>query len=367
VALFLFITTLFLSIYENSLWVIQYYSPNNIDSHRVTFSSKGTVFDIFSKNAWGIDQALSYEIEKDSRFSRVRKFRFVDTNILGGFDIFTFHFDTDIPVFTLEDSLSDMWGFGISPAMMHYYNLELAGSHPMFPPLDEQFLRWKNVTLTFGASKIFSVSTQAASPLRGTIVSIDSDYPGFGIVAPKKLVDEKLSEIGISAKQPYKIIAYMNDIGSRDEIVEKYSRLNLKFDSDIQKEYKRKLHVLDLTLFGTWMFFLGIITFLMVMLFLWYFRERKDVFRLVDVYGISAHYKYILLYGEMTLLIAIALIGSLLSIYFFQYSFLARAQQFFIDHGVLFSIVRLSPLYIGKIFIAWLITILWVTLLTSRK
>jgi hypothetical protein len=135
-----FLFFLSLLIYKNTLSLLDYYSLSTIDAKRVTFASESSVFDIFNKSGGGIPDNRIEEIRNDTLFSRTRIFSFVETNVIGGFDIFAFHFDVDIPVFSLDDSQGSLTGFGISPAMMHYYNLELAGSHPLFPTVDTGFL-----------------------------------------------------------------------------------------------------------------------------------------------------------------------------------------------------------------------------------
>lgn len=54
-----------------------------------------------------------------------------------------------MPVFSLYDSREAFQGVGIPTSMLQYYNLEFAGSHPMFPHLDEKSLIRKGVKLTF--------------------------------------------------------------------------------------------------------------------------------------------------------------------------------------------------------------------------
>lgn len=54
-----------------------------------------------------------------------------------------------MPVFSLYDSREVFQGVGIPTSMLQYYNLEFAGSHPMFLYLDEKSLLRKGVKLTF--------------------------------------------------------------------------------------------------------------------------------------------------------------------------------------------------------------------------
>lgn len=181
-----------LFLFRNVTQALEYYGVTDIDPSRVVFTVENTVFDMFAHDAGGITPQEVEKIFADTRFRRVRALSFVDTNIVGGFDIFAFHLDFDVPVFTLRDSFGDMDGFGISPSMIHFYNLELAGTHPMFPTLDAHILQGKRVSLTFGTSKLFQSYASGSSPLKGSIVSIDRDYPGFGVVAPLSRVSPKL-------------------------------------------------------------------------------------------------------------------------------------------------------------------------------
>lgn len=357
----------FLLIYKNTVSAISYYIPNNIDPRRVTFTDETSVFEIFAKNAWGIPQNLVSEIQKDDFFSRTRTFSFVETNVLGWFDIFVFHLDTDIPVFGLVDSHTELAGFGISPSMLHYYNLELAGSHPMFPILDADFLKGKRVSLTFWASKLFPVNTPATSPLVGDIVSIDWDYPGFWVVVPQRLVNEKLKELGINERQPYKIVAYMKDIFSRNQVVQKYKWLNLTFDQDRIEKTDRQFRALLVFLIGLSSFFWGIILLLLILLFLWYFRERNYMMRLVEVYGIWSYYRHFLLYGEVYIFLVLWIIGSYICIFLFQHFPLLSLMRFFREHGVLFPLIALSPLEIFLLIGFSTIILMWVIFFTSRK
>lgn len=362
-----FLFFVFFLVYKNTVSAIDYYSPNTIDPRRVTFTDEASVFDIFAKNAWGIPENLVSEIQKDEMFSRTRAFSFVETNILGWFDIFVFHLDTDVPVFGLEDSHAELAGFGISPSMLHYYNLELAGSHPMFPTLDEDFLKGKRVSLTFWASKIFPVNTPAASPLIGDIVSIDWDYPGFWVVVPQRLVNQKLKELGINERQPYRIVAYMKDAIFRNQVVQKYDWLNLSFDQDRIDALDRQFRALLIFLIGLSSFFWGIILLLLSLLFLWYFRERHTMMRLAEVYGIGSYYRHFLLYGESYIFLVFWIIGTYICIFCFQYFSMPSLVRFLHAHGILFPVVSLSYPEISLLTIFSVSLLIWVIFFTSRK
>ena len=88
--------------------------------------------------------------------------------------------------------------------MIHYYNLELAGTHPMLPHLDEEFIRGQQVILHFGASKLFPHAGSGEVILTGSITQIDHDFPGFGIVIPYKKMAESMRALGYEPRTPYK-------------------------------------------------------------------------------------------------------------------------------------------------------------------
>ncbi len=357
----------FVLIYRNTVSLLDFYSPNTIDSKRVILTSESSFFDILSRDSGGIPPSLESEIESDEIFSRTRSFSFVDTNILGWFDIFSFHLDTDVPVFSLRDSFGELSGFGVSPSMLHYYNLELAWSHPMFPTLDEDFLRGKKVSLIFGASKMFSLGTPAASPLTGSIVSVDWDYPWFGIVASERQVESRLREIQMSLRQPYKIVAYMKDPLSRDIIMSRYKDLNIVFDQDSIAKRDRQYQALFLSLFGIWGFFLSIIFFLLFLLFSWYFRERHSMSRLAQVYGISPLYKHILIYSESYIFLALWVGGAFLLMSISQVYIRDIFTAFLHSHGLLFPVIALSHIDMLFFMLVSLGVLLFLIFSSSRK
>lgn len=367
VTLLSFLIAVFVIIYKNTLSALDFYGPTNIDPTRVTFVSQTSIFDMFAKDGWGIDPAILRQIQNDPSFIRTRSFAFVDTNTIGWFDIFSFHLDTDVPVFTLDDSKWDLRGFGISPSMIHYYNIELAGSHPMFPTLDEDFLEWKKISLVFGASKIFQVWGTPSTPLEWSIVSVDSDYPGFGVVGSRRDIEKKLSEIGVSPRQPYKVIAYMKDLSDRMKVEESYSSFLPKFDSDLIEQRQKQFRALFLSLFGVGAIFGFIVLILLVLLFLGYFREKEPLFRLAHVYGIASPYKQVLLFAESTIFLIFGTIISILVIVFFQNFIFSYLSRFFHEHGVLFPLVSLSSFEIFLLISFSTIILMWVIFFTSRK
>lgn len=63
--------------------------------------------------------------------------------------------------------------------MVDFYNVQFAGSSPMFPKVSETFIKGQGVKITFGASKIFPSLPRIATPIDGNIVRIGDDFPGF--------------------------------------------------------------------------------------------------------------------------------------------------------------------------------------------
>lgn len=162
------------------------------------------------------------------------------------------------------------------------------------------------------------------------------------MVGSRRDIEKKLSEIGVSPRQPYKVIAYMKDLNDRTKVEESYSSFLPKFDSDLIEQRQKQFRALFLSLFGVGIIFGGIILILLVLLFLGYFREKEPLFRLAHVYGIASPYKQVLLFAESTLFLIFGTIISILVIVFFQNFIFSYLSRFFHEHGVLFPLVSLS-------------------------
>lgn len=128
---------------------ISEYTMQGIDETRVTLTASSNIFDLLDRTKGGIDEKTIDQIRRDSDISRYKIFTFVDIPVLAKFDLFGFGLETDVPVFSLHDSREAFQGVGIPSSMLQYYNLEFAGSHPLFPYLDEKSLLRKGVKLTF--------------------------------------------------------------------------------------------------------------------------------------------------------------------------------------------------------------------------
>lgn len=122
--------------------------------------------------------------------------------------------ESDIPVFAVTDNVltGSRIPVGLSRSMIDFYNLQFAGSSPMFPRVTESFLLGQSVEVTVGASKIFPSLPSIATPFKGTISHIGDDFPGFGIVLPESIIRNSMQEIGYTLGNPYKIVAYLKNV-----------------------------------------------------------------------------------------------------------------------------------------------------------
>ena len=66
---------------------------------------------------------------------------------------------------------------GISQILIDFYNKEFSGTSPFFPLFTKEMVLGQKITLVFGKSKLFSLSSTPSSPLIGTITSVKNDYP----------------------------------------------------------------------------------------------------------------------------------------------------------------------------------------------
>ena len=199
------------------------------------------------------------------------------------------------------------------------------------------------------------------------LVSIDSDYPGFGIVGSRTEIEKKLAEIGIIPRQPYKIVAYMKNQNSRSEIEDRYRTFLPKFDSDLIAERQKQFRALFLTLLVIGSIFWGIILILISLLFLGYFREKAPLFRLAHVYGIAFPSRQILLFAESGIFILLGIIGSFLFISSLQGSLFPFLSRFLQNHGVLFPLLRLSFIDIVSLLLFTISLLLLIIFIVSRK
>jgi hypothetical protein len=234
--------------------------------------------------------------------------------VVAKFSLFSFGLETDIPVFSVTDSAITGSGIpvGISRSMIDFYNIQFAGSSLMFPKVNEAFLLGQTVRLTFGASKIFPSLQTIATPIDGTIARIGNDFPGFGLVIPESIVRSKMQEVGYTLSPPYKIVAYMKDTMNKKQVQEKYSLYNPEFDIDAIAKTQEKILFFRNIFLGISLFLVSIFGVFFVILLFSFFRERRDVFRVIYIFGLSGFRARVLTLAEpLVLLISGGIIGSI--------------------------------------------------------
>lgn len=302
--------------YQNISWALMRYSYGTVDEHRFTLQSDSNFFSLFSKSSHGLPATLTSELESSNQFARIQSFSLVELPVVAKFSLFTFWLETDIPVFSVTDSVITGSGIpvGISRAMVDFYNVQFAGSSEVFPKINENFLLGQSVRLTFGASKIFPSLPTIATPIDGTIVQIGNDFPGFGLVIPESIVRSKMQEIWYSLSPPYKIVAYMKDIQDKKMVQEKYGKYNPEFDIDSITKTQTKILFFRNIFLGISVFLVSIFGIFFIVLLFSFFRERRDVFRVIYIFGLSGFRARILTLAEpLVLLIFGSILGSLFS------------------------------------------------------
>lgn len=193
--------------------------------------------------------------------------------------------------------------------MLDYYNAQFAGSAIEFPEINEKFLIGQPVTVTVGASKLFNISNQPATPINAHISSVHPDYPGFGIVLREDTMKGRLAEIGQTLGNPYKITAYMRDITVKDALGKKYKNLNLNFDSDKIDKLEEMLDTIQLSFLVVFLVVGGIMSAIILFLLSGIFRESRSIYRMIRTFGIFTTKSRILTIGEPILL---AIVGAVL-------------------------------------------------------
>ncbi len=152
-SLFLFVficigSTLFLTFfYQNIVSALTYYTYDVVDTSRFTLKSDTNILTLFSKNTPGLPPSLMDTLRQDPRLEDVQAYTLVELPVLGKFSFFQFGLDIDIPTFALTDGYLSGASIpiGISRAMIDFYNIQLAGSSPLFPNLSESFLIGQSV------------------------------------------------------------------------------------------------------------------------------------------------------------------------------------------------------------------------------
>lgn len=300
----------FYVIYTNTIAAISYYTLDGVDERRFTLTAPTSFFQLLDREKWGLSETVLDQIHSDKNISSYKEFIFIDIPVLGKFDIFTFSLDIDIPTFALRTSSGEVSdGIGISRSMLRYYNAQFAGSHIMFPVFEDDMILWKWVTLVFWLSKLFSLPESAGASYTSEIARIDSDYPGFWVVVPYAIAEQKMKQIGKNLSSPYKIVWYMHDVSMREDIAREYAWYDISFDEDILDEKKHIFRSIAQILFICgWG--IGVILYsFLFLLFLGYFREKTAMYLLSDQYKIPLRWRMILFFTEPVFLIGISLIA----------------------------------------------------------
>lgn len=305
-------------IFQNASRAITYYNYNTIDVRRFTLSNETNYFDMFSRKWVWLPFSLVDELKADNQLSRVQSFSLVELPVLAEFALFDFHLETDIPVFSVTDTAltGSSVPIGISRAMLDFYNMKVAGTAAMLPRIPETFVKWQWVKVTFWASKIFPSLTQIASPIEWKITQIDENFPGFWITLPESIVKKKMWEIWYTLSPPYKIVAYMNDSSLIPLIEKKYGQYRIEFDATKIQKLNNQIWFMKHIFLWCWVFFISLFgTFFLFLLFS-YFRERRDVFKIVTLFGLSGFRARMITLAEPLFLVVIWMVVWGISAYY---------------------------------------------------
>jgi hypothetical protein len=283
------IIILLVFLYRNASDAVREYSYNAIDELRFTLQNETNYFDLFSHQVSGLPRELQAQMEADPRIDRVAAFSLVHLPVLARFALFDFPLETDIPIFSITDTALTGSGVrvGMSRAMIDFYNMRIAGSSAMFPQIPELLMHGQSVRLTFGASRMFPPASHIAIPIEGRISQIDENFPGFGLTLPESIVKSKMTEIGQELSPPYKIVAYMRDTADIDMIRSRYGVYHPSFDLYRIHGREEQIGIIRDIFLGVALFFAIILFLFFILLLLSYFRERRDIFRLVSVFGLT--------------------------------------------------------------------------------
>ncbi|MBP9812110.1 hypothetical protein KBC86_01900 [Candidatus Gracilibacteria bacterium] len=345
------VLTLLSFLYQNSSRALTYYNYNIIDDRRFSLSNDTSYFDMFSKISTKLPMTLANELEGDEDLTHVQAFSLVELPVLAKFSLFEFALETDIPIFSVTDSAlsGDGIPIGMSRAMIDFYNVKIAGSSAMFPKIPELLITGQPVKITFGSSKIFPPLSRIASPIDGKITKIDENFPGFGLTLPETIVRQKMQELGYNLSPPYKIVAYMKDVAQIPYIEKKYSMYHLQFDAKMKQELDGQVDLIRNTFLGIALFFTSILAIFFTFLLFSFFRERRDVFRLVYIFGLSGIRARILTLAEpLLLLITGSILGSIIG-YSLIGGLVARGTKELIARGISYPLTPLPILDIGII------------------
>lgn len=334
ICIIVYVVLLFL--YQNSSKALTYYNYNIIDDRRFVISSDSNYFDMFSRNAKWLPKELSKEMESDPKLNKVQAYSLVELPVLAKFSLFEFALETDIPIFSVTDSALPWINtpIGISRAMIDFYNMKIAGSSAMFPQIPELLIKGQSVRMTFWSSKIFPPLSHVGTPIDGVITKIDENFPGFWLTLPESIVRAKMWEIGYSLPPPYKIIAYMRDISDMSYIQDKYSQYHLEFDLSMKHKLAKQINLIRNIFFGISLFFSSILGIFFVFLLFSFFRERRDVFRIVYIFWLSGIKARILTLAEPIFLLIFGCFGWAICSYFLVSLLIQKWVVEFLSRGV---------------------------------
>lgn len=342
--IFLGVILILIFLYQNIVSALGYYSYDIVDEHRFTLRSDTNILTIFSKDTPGLPPILLDILHSDNRVENIQAFTLVELPVLAKFSLFQFGLDIDMPIFAVSDGYltGSEVPIGMPRAMIDFYNIQFAGSSTMFPKISESFLLGQTIDLTFGASKVFPSLPRTASPITGKIVRVSDDFPGFGIIIPESIVRAKMQETGYSLGNPYKIVGYMKNATDRNVIETTYRTYNPQFDADTIREFQSKISFLRQVFFGIFLFFAVILSVFFLLLLFAFFRERRDVFLMISVFGLSGIRARLMTLAEPILLIFSGVFIGSFGMYFLIDWLENFVSLHLLSRGILFPILSLD-------------------------
>jgi hypothetical protein len=100
----------------------------------------------------------------------------------------------------------------------------------------------------------------------------------------------------------------MKNSGDQANIRKSYGDYTLTFDSDSQKKLQEKLRGVQYAIGGIVTVIVLIMLFFFFFLLSGYFRERRDVFRMISIFGLDTPRSYVLTLGEPLGIIAASML-----------------------------------------------------------
>jgi hypothetical protein len=358
------IIILLVFLYRNTSDAIRQYSYNAIDARRFTLQNETNYFDLFSHQVSGLPTGLQAQMEADPSIDRVAAYSLVHLPVLARFALFDFPLETDIPVFSVTDTALTGSGvrIGMSRAMIDFYNSRIAGSSAMFPQIPELLMQGQSVRLIFGASRMFPPASQTAIPIEGRISQIDENFPGFGLTLPESIVRSKMTEIGHPLSPPYKIVAYMKDPADITTIKARYGAYHSGFDLYRIHGREEQIGFIGEVFLGIAVFFMIVLSLFFAFLLLSYFRERRDIFRLVAILWLTWLRAHLLTLLEPISLMIIGIIAGVLAGYASVLGLVDLISSELQSRGILYS-VHTIPTSLMISIGAWLIIVFTLAIL----